>query len=673
MKHISLRIDEKDYEFIRTLSRKRKIPESNIFREILHDYVLRSTGQTSLSELELIVQKMANEFRDLENRVARIEGVALTRGRDAIFPLEGVLASKGSPKPDLDREGEAQESSEVRLSQGNSHDGSSKLREVNALPGQAIGEIMRQFASQKGAKLEEDFLRHCVSAGESAFKIHDCEQAAKYYRIALELSEEREIRSEISERIGDAEYLMGENDLALKYWNDAALLFQRNGESFGKTAAARVYRKIGVLYLNSVFDREKGLAALKEAEKLLSQANQSSIDLQELAAVYESIARLYWRMGENLSEAEKLCEKALAMAEKLSVPEIQANAHQTLAFLLPITRKEEIVEHFQKSLKISIENGCIEETCRAYNNLGYLYIAIGGDMKKSVQFYLEGLRFERRTNHSILYSYTKLALSLYAYIPMGEWSKAEESVNEFLPELSAQHPHRFASAFQILGQVALCRGEYKNAQEYFDIYLPIATKAKEIQAIIPCYISLGQLHFEKLEYSRAEEYLRTALELCRKLGLRFDNCMRYTNCLEILSRVCLEQGKREEAEVLVSELSSLVKSINEDWAYGYYYRALGCLSFHEGRLHEAINSFEKSAEKWRRLGWPFEQGRDRFDLALSLLMNGETERAKIELDWCVEVFDSLGAKAYTERAASKRLALPQSTASNLSDAREKVL
>src|SRR5579875_2278977 len=328
MKHISLRIDEKDYEFIRTLSRKRKIPESNIFREILHDYVLRSTGQTSLSELELIVQKMANEFRDLENRVARIEGVA-------------------------------QESSEVRLSQGNSHDGSSKLREVNALPGQAIGEIMRQFASQKGAKLEEDFLRHCVSAGESAFKIHDCEQAAKYYRIALELSEEREIRSEISERIGDAEYLMGENDLALKYWNDAALLFQRNGESFGKTAAARVYRKIGVLYLNSVFDREKGLAALKEAEKLLSQANQSSIDLQELAAVYESIARLYWRMGENLSEAEKLCEKALAMAEKLSVPEIQANAHQTLAFLLPITRKEEIVEHFQKSLKISIENGCI--------------------------------------------------------------------------------------------------------------------------------------------------------------------------------------------------------------------------------------------------------------------------------------------------------------------------
>jgi tetratricopeptide (TPR) repeat protein len=374
----------------------------------------------------------------------------------------------------------------------------------------------------------------------------------------------------------------------------------------------------------------------------------------EIASVYAGMARLYWRTGENLGEAERLCEKALRMAEKFSLREVEAEVHQTLGFLLPITKKEEIMEHFQKSLRISIENGYFETTCRAYNNLGHLYVVLGGDMKRSIQFYLEGLRFERRIRNSMYYAYTKLALSLYAYMPMGEWTKAKESVNEFMPELSAQHPHRFASAFQILGDVALCRGEYGSAEEYFNLYLPLALKAKEVQAFVHIYISLGNLYFEKLDYTRAEEFLRRALETCRLIGLKLDNCMRYAKCLSLLSRVCGKQGKIQEATSFVSELSSITKSIDEDWAHGYYLRALGALLAIEGKYDEAIESFAKSAERWRRVGWPFELALDIYELGQAYLMIGEEKEALAQISSSLEIFTRLGAKAYVERASARK-------------------
>jgi tetratricopeptide (TPR) repeat protein len=559
MKHISLRIDDRDYEFIRNLARKKKIRESNLFREVFHDFVLRSTGQTSLSEIESIVRRMSDELRDLDTRIARLEGQVLPSILPFSFSqnLSPGLTEGKSEEQVAEIEAKREEPwNDVEKAKSN-NEGSSADLLPSASYNQALGEILHQFAKQQGSKIESQFLGHCVSAAENASKVHDYSQATKYYRIALELARGdifAEGRAIINEKIADLEYLMGENDLALKYWNDALSFFLHGaGEDKDKAiAAANVYRKIGLMYVQGVYERDKGLGAFKEALRLLG--DDGSKEIPEIAAVYASMARLYWRTGENLREAQKLCEKALRIAQKFSLREVEAEAHQTLGFLLPITEKKEILNHFQSSLRLSIENGFHDVACRAYNNLGYVYVVIGGDMKKSIQLYLEGLRLERRIKHVVMYTYTKLALSLYAYIPMGEWTKAKESVDEFLPELSTQHPYRFASAFQVLGEIALRRGEYELSEQYFNAYLPIAIKAKEVQAIIPCYVSLGILYFEKFDYVRAEEYLRSALDSCRKIGLELDNCMRYANCLSVLSRVCVKQGKVSEASSLVSEL-----------------------------------------------------------------------------------------------------------------------
>lgn len=652
MKHISLRVDDKDYEFIRNLSKKKRVRESNIFREVFHDFVLRSTGQASFGELESAVRKNANELRDLETRIARIEGLVLSGSLDSAYLISGRLPSNVQRRTKAESMSQEIEKNSDDIPFSEKESQSMKGSSGAFALGQTIGEMVRHFASQKDTKIEGDFLTHCVSAAENSAKIHDYQQATRYYRIALELSGE-EVHSTISERIGDLQYLMGETDLALKYWNDALSFFLKIDSK--KTNAANIYRKIGLLYVQGVYDREKGLAAFKEALKLLE--DDGSKESPEIAAVYAALARLYWRTGENLDEAEKLCEKALRMAERFSLLEVEAEAHQTLGFLRPISKKDEIMEHFQNSLRLSIENGYLETTCRAYNNLGYFYVVLGGDMRKSIQFYLEGLRFERRIRHNMFYAYTKLALSLYAYLPMGEWAKAKESVDEFLPELSTQHPHRFASAFQIVGLVALYKGEYGNAEESLNVYLPLAIKAKEVQAIIPSYISLGLLYFEKLEYTRAEEYARRALELCRSIGSRFDNCMRYSNCLTLLSEICEKLGKLSEAAALVSELSSLAKSIDEDWAHGYSFRALGALQANEGKYKEALDSFSKSIQKWRRLEWPFELAQDIYELGLAYLMIGEKEKALQQITTSLEIFTTLGAKAYIERAAAKKEAL----------------
>ncbi len=646
MKHISLRVDDKDYEFIRGLAKKKRVRESNIFREVFHDFVLRSTGQTSLTEIESTLRRVSEELRDLEVRVGHLEGARHPNGTPSISStLPTIFKETGTPQNMQEKRRKEPENS---------------LETSSA--DLTIAEIAQQLARQKGSRLEREFQKHCMLVAENASKAHDYTQSTKYYRIALELTKEDDPsgeaqRSAISEKIGDLEYLLGENDLALKYWNDS-LNYYLKAETKGK-AAATVYRKIGMTYILGVHDRDKALLSFKRGLELLNRDGDQ--ESKEAAAIYESMARLYWRIGENLDEAQELCEKAIAIAqnktEEESLPETEANALQTLGFLLPIIRKKEIFEHFQTSLKISVENGCHEAACRAYNNLGYVYIVLGGDMKRSVQTYLEGLRFERRTQNHVLYTYTKLALIHYAYIPMGEWSKAKEAVEEFLPELSTQHPHRFASAFQILGQLAFFKGEYRDAEKYLSAYLNIAEEAKEVQAIISCCISLGMLYFEKLDYARAEEYLGQALEICRKIGSRFDNCIRYSSCLSLLSRVYGKEGKLSEAVSLVSELSSIAKCIDEDWSFGFYFRALGDLNVNEGQHAEAIESFKKSIEGWKRLNWPFDIACDSYDLGLAYLMIGERDKAIEQIDYSLEIFKNLGAKAYFERVCLKREAL----------------
>lgn len=496
----------------------------------------------------------------------------------------------------------------------------------------------------------EKALEYSIRAGDKALEVHAHEEAIRHLQVALDLLEDREddptLEARLRTQLGDAYSYLGQPEPAIRAWERAAALYERVGD---RLRVGDAHRRIGYAYFMETYDAERALTAYEKARIILEEEPPSL----ELAQLYHDLARLHWRTGEHLDEAEDLCRRSLELARELDVPEVECQAFQTLAFLLPADAKEEVLASLEQALAIGKEHGCVDAASRAYVNLGSALAVIKGDVGKATQVFREGLDFVEETRYFAYEDCLQAELALGAHLPAGKWDQAM-GIAEDLQESPVRCKfHGVLHPLVTLGLVSLYRGQWGEGEERLRAALRHATEFQEARFVAP-HMALSWLAAEKGDYEKARERLSQACDILRRTGDVIDFVAARIHLLALLAEVTLRAGQAKEAAVLRDELRDLAARLDEEWGRAYLDRVEGLLAAHDEAWDEALARLETSLARWERVGWPYERGRTLYELGTMHQRRGDGEAAGRALDRALEVFTDLDARSDVEKTLARK-------------------
>jgi tetratricopeptide (TPR) repeat protein len=506
-------------------------------------------------------------------------------------------------------------------------------------------------------------LEYQIIAGREASKLYAHELACRNFRSALDLLPrietksaynklEREtllIRAELLNALGiEAQFVNSEFQNLGAYWEASSSIYQELGE---KRKAANVLTKLGTMYHLMMFDLEKSGHSFEKALSLLQGDDGAE---SELARVY------VWKLYQDVwaGDREKVLAQSrevLEMGQRVQAYDAIAMARSQVLGIAKLTEFEDSMSYNNHSIQLAFEHGYISEAAICYFHRACLHNIRKGASRQAVGLFLEALDYSSRTQNFMLTLFNKAELAYEAYLPLGEWKKAEELAKQVRESVQNLPPNSLFSiiADSVTGQVSLCKGNLDDAEEYLR---RVETKTKGfgiLQIDAPLYMSLARVYIYKGEYEKARAYLSRAYRRSKKRGLININCGPYIQDLFLMiefaltyedSPVTVEDSDFPNVDALFSEISKCCEETNEEWAFAYLQKAQGLIEFHRGDLQSSEESLEKSVKAWKKLEWVYE-------LALTTSLLAEVYQSENKISEAIDsykkslgIFEELGAE-----------------------------
>ena len=361
-------------------------------------------------------------------------------------------------------------------------------------PEEALQELARHYGrSADRAKA----LHYLVLAGDRARSLFAYDDAAAYYRQALDTLEEGDPRRAlVLEKLGDAAYAHGGLGDALRDFAQALAL----GDADGRRAA-ELHRKLGVAAWDAG-ERERALDHLQRGLAVLGD----DTDNAEAARLYQELGRIHFRLGEHERSME-WARRALALGNALGAPDVVAHAYNTLGVALARAGDiEQAADHVRQSLDTALAHQLGAIACRAYSNLAVMYAAL--DHVRSSEYCREGLALAQRIGDQLQQAWLFCTLAGGHCTLAGDYDqgiKAAQAAVEVDRRLG-QRGH-LPVPLIILAQIHQCRGEHEQSARYYREALEVASAVGEPQLLFPCYDGLATLAIEAGDEAEAETWL----------------------------------------------------------------------------------------------------------------------------------------------------------------------
>ncbi len=493
-------------------------------------------------------------------------------------------------------------------------------------------------------------LEYAIKAAERASQVYAHGEAINYLKVALEAladSPDKSARSKVLEELGESSMYSGRPDYA-KYLEEAAKLAL---ETHDNQRAARIYRMLATWMFDS--NRENFSAPneyYEKARNLLSEGGET----EELAFLYHSLARFYFLTG-RLTEAMELAKKAMALAEKLGVPEVQAHAYLTLAIFAPSSEKETKFQYMKKALQIGLEHNFPEVVIRAYNNL-----AVDSESPTdSLKYSTDSLAYFQRIGYPQYEQWSKFNMAS-AYMFLGEPERAKEIAKEVL-SASNPSPTNRREAVATLGEALLDQGNFDESEKFLQQFLAILEGSQDFQELLRCQQDMGRLYTEKGELAKGKEWLKKSISGAKEKGLTST----YTYAGWILTghlyltEALIRTGDSGEAESTARQAAEIASKIRSETVDGLANAIEGKLLASEGKFADAQASFGKAVESFRKESWAVLLAKALYDLGTVCSKNGEGAKSRKAFEEATEVYTRMGAKAYLERVTAAEASIPK--------------
>ena len=265
-------------------------------------------------------------------------------------------------------------------------------------------------AAQTRARAREMLLR----AGDRAAGLAAPVESLRYFTQALELTDDALGRARLQERAGTAAATAGRAVEARAHLDRAIAAYEAEGQAH---AAARVSAALAEVdfYEGSLL---AAIARMQAALEVLS-TEQPDADIAEVSA---QLGRLLFFVG-RAHEAQPHLERALAVAERLMLPETLSHALNTKSLvLLTAHRPVESDALIDKALEVALAADRHGAALRAYFNLAERQADVGR-IDQALETYRVGLAHARRVGDKF-YDLSMQAGSINPLLTLGRWDQA---------------------------------------------------------------------------------------------------------------------------------------------------------------------------------------------------------------------------------------------------------
>jgi class 3 adenylate cyclase/tetratricopeptide (TPR) repeat protein len=370
-------------------------------------------------------------------------------------------------------------------------------------------------------------------AGDRAFALNAFPAAARYYALAAESWPHDDPEyPELLLELARTYHVSGDErqETALEDARAAALAAERleqASEADALLAEVWWYRA----------EPERSSEHLERAHALVAELPTS----RAKAHVLSQVSR-YRMLGGADEEAIRIGEHALAMAEELGLPELQAHALDNIGAARALMGDATGLEDLERAIEIAVAAGS-SEVARAANNLAISVLALG-DLRRARRLMDDAISHSERLGMANLLRFSR-NVKLWMLFQEGHWDAALPPTEEFLAACDAGEAHYHEGGMRIRrASVRLARGDLEGALEDIRKVVPLARRAGDPQQRVPWLAQSARL---LVEAGRREEAREVAHEALEPVSMQW--------ALVDLALVADELGYAEELAELVDDVA----------------------------------------------------------------------------------------------------------------------
>jgi tetratricopeptide (TPR) repeat protein len=479
-------------------------------------------------------------------------------------------------------------------------------------------------------------------AGQRSLSLAAPHLAQGYFEQAIELTDDAGTLAELQEQAGLAAIKAGHPAEAGKHYEEAIANFDREGHALESARVAARFADLA--FGDGRF--EEALARIQQAHDVLSTGTPN----ETLATVTVQSARMLFFTG-SPDDAFERNEQALALAEKLMLPEVLSQALNTKGVILSYRgRNEESLILIRHALQVALENDLHSSILRAYNNV----IATSTSVERfdiALPLLEEAAEWSRKVGERRGAVGFPLNRN-WIYAMTGRWDEVLATVQEFEHTTEGKVDIHFVA--DLLWPVAIHarRGELEPAREAFARYSHLVEDSEEIQ-------SRWIYQMFRAEIAWAEGRLEDVIDAAeRMIGMKdlFGPQAINGDALYFATDAALSLQEVGRAEAIVAELEALYPGEIMPSMRGHRERLRGKVDMANGRHEGVERRLQNAANEFRAIPAPFWLGVTLLDHAEWLVGQGRADEAEPLLTEARQIFEGLRARPWLERLDGVRSA-----------------
>ncbi len=322
-----------------------------------------------------------------------------------------------------------------------------------------------------GAQDEAAVRRHAPAAAGQAALLGAHREAAAYYETALNFTDAADIdaRASLFESRAYESYLTGQIEAAVAARGEALALRRRQRRRVEEGDNLRWLSRLNWFLGRHAEAMDRARQSIRVLERLPAGS--------EIAMAYSNRAQLHMLANEG-REAIRWGTRALDLAERLSVTEVQVHALNNVGAALLQDGEQRGWDNLERSLHLALAHDMHEHVARAYTNLSWS-AAVERDYGRAARYLEAGLAYttDRDLDSWSLYM---LGVRARAHFEQGSWQQATADADSVLQSSRAALIR--IGPLLVLGLVRVRRGD-PGGEELLDEARKLAMPTGEVMRI----------------------------------------------------------------------------------------------------------------------------------------------------------------------------------------------
>lgn len=474
-------------------------------------------------------------------------------------------------------------------------------------------EALAYHAGQAGDDQRASYFYH--QAGDRALARYANQEAERHYRIALDLGGADEARAQISAGLGEALFRLSRYAEAEQAWREAITLHQRFSNY---NEAARLYgRAVRAVWYQD--DAPRSLVLAREG--LTAVAGQP--ETPGLAALLHEVGRACF-FNELMDEARDLCQRALALAERFGLTEVQAESLTTIG-LLPNQTTDEARAAFERAIELAEAAQLLATAARAHFNIAGNVFEHGGDARRA-RAHFERARAHAQRMGMAAWEQDYLSQIITLSLNLGEIERVEADLATLreLQKIASPQPWAVSLAQLNDGILAYYQGRLVEAVDLLQAgKAAVNARGLERKFIHEFNGALIQIFIYEKKFAEAEQLVQESLELARS-GVEANHI--FFNAM--LCILLAGQGRLAEAHAALEIARRPPETKKHRRDSPFFLQLMQCwpeayLAWAEKRWPEALAALEATSAILQQMHWRWHTARVYLDWADVYLERGE--------------------------------------------------